>query len=62
MTHVMAEKHMYRLSIYCVTCRPLPPEGFAATRNPENLSTEVSRLELDIEGGGLHEGHDDECQ
>lgn len=33
----MAEKHMYRMSMYEVTCFPLPADGLAAAMNPENL-------------------------
>lgn len=33
----MAEKHMYMISIYCVTCFPLEADGFAAAIKPENL-------------------------
>jgi hypothetical protein len=33
----MAEKHIYMLSMYCVTCFPLPAEGLAAIIKPENL-------------------------
>jgi hypothetical protein len=58
----MAEKHIYKLSIYCVTCFPLEADGFAAAIKPEKLRKAGRKWHFRTRPMHSHEWDKDECQ